>query len=93
MCITFADSGFVKPDAYRQPLGSDVAMPYDTFSCNSQNYDEKSNEVFTPTYDWSYVCNTHLWEQLPAATAQLCWRLRQAPFPVTLTEKLNFPIL
>jgi len=53
----FADSDIVEPDAYRQPLGSDVATQYDTFSCNSQNHGEKSNEVFTSTYDWSYVCN------------------------------------
>ena len=59
-------------EAYCQPLGTDVAMPYDTFSCNSQYCDEKATEMFVSTYDWSCVCNTHLWKLLPAPTVPLC---------------------
>ena len=72
MYITLADFGYVKPGAYRQPLGSDIAMLCDTFSCDSQYYDEKSTEAFTRTYGWSYVCNAHLWKLLPAPTVPLC---------------------
>jgi hypothetical protein len=32
--IAFADCGFLKPDTHRQPLVTDIAIPYETFSCD-----------------------------------------------------------
>jgi len=87
--ITFANSGFVKPDAYRQPLGTDVAMPYDTFSRNSQYYDEKPTEMFTPTYDWSYVCKTHLWKLLPSTHSATVLTSTEGAVPSSFIRKVK----